>query len=343
MATIDDVAKRVGLSKMTVSRVINNSGYVKEATRLKVQKAIEELQYSPNMIAKTLATKRSNTLAYVMVNISDPFHNLVSKGIETVSFHNQYTVMMCDAHYTSREQDYISMFSSILLGGAIFHHLAITKEQIEGMQAAGMKCVLIDNEVVIHGVNTICTDNHYGAKLAVDHLFYKGHRRIGCVYGYLKRHREQDPLYEDTFQFNIWRNRTKGFQDAIRRHGLATDLMFQSNGRIELAVPYSKKILDRILAMDDRPTALYCENDIMAIAIINEMMERGMKVPDDMAIVGHDGLDICTMIHPHITTIAQPRYEMGMRAATILLDSISNNVPAKTEILKPSLLIGETT
>ena len=112
MATIDDVAKKAKVSRMTVSRVINNSGYVKEETRLRINQAIDELKFKPNMIAKSLVTRKSRTVAYVMVNISDTFHNLVNKGFEAVAFENGYTTLMCNAHSASRVTDYINMLQS---------------------------------------------------------------------------------------------------------------------------------------------------------------------------------------------------------------------------------------
>ena len=125
MATIEDVARRAGVSRMTVSRVINKSGYIKKETNERVLKAIEELKFRPNMVAKTLVTRRNRVLAYVMVNISDPFHNLVSQGFESVAFREKYTTMMCDTHSPSRELDYINLFLDHRIGGAVFHHLAI--------------------------------------------------------------------------------------------------------------------------------------------------------------------------------------------------------------------------
>ena len=342
MATIDDVAKRVGVSRMTVSRVINKNGYVKEETSKQVLQAIKELNYRPNIIAKTLVTHKSRTLAYVMVNISDPFHNLVSQGMESVAFHSQYTTMMCDTHSVSRLQDYIEMFCDHFLGGAVFHHLAITREEVDAMEANGIRCVLMDNEKDIEGVCTVNTDSYSGGRMAVDYLLSKGHRRIGCVHGVMERPQGENIPYEDTFQFNIWKQRTAGYTDAMKDAGIAETFYFQSNGRSEVAAPLTKGIVREILTMNNPPTALYCENDVMAIAVLNELQEHNVKVPGEMAIIGHDGLDICKILHPYITTVAQPRYQMGREAAVMLIDQIENNSPAKTICLSPKIDVGET-
>ncbi len=343
MATIIDVAKLAGVSRMTVSRVVNQSGYVKTETRLLIQDAIRELNYRPNMVAKTLATRRNRTIAYVMVNISDPFHNLVSQGLESVAFRNHYTTMMCDTHSTSREQDYINMFRDFLIGGVILHHLALKPEQVRLIQSHGTQCVLMDNEEDIPGVSSVNTNNYGGAVMAVEHLVSRGHRKIGCVHGVLGRPEGQDIAYEDTFQFNLWKQRTAGFRDAMASLSLPPARLYQSNGRIELAIGCSKQIVRGILADPERPTALYCENDIMAIAILNELQEHGIRVPGDIAVIGHDGLDICRLLHPYITTVAQPRYEMGREAAKMLIDRIETKCEPRTITLQPAVVAGETT
>lgn len=343
MATIEDVAKKAGVSRMTVSRVINNSGYAKKETRERILKAIDELKYRPNLVAKSLVTKRNKTIAYVMVNISDPFHNMVSRGLESVAYKSQYTTMMCDTHLPSRELDYINMFLNHRLGGAIFHHLAIDRRQADEMIEGGLMCVMIDNENQLDGVSAVNTDNRLGGSLAAEYLARKGHKRIACIRGPLQQPMGSNIPYEDTFQFNIWKDRTAGFAEKMKELGLESAGYYESNGRFEYAKLLTEEFMDEILGMDNRPTALYCENDIMAIAVLNELHKRGLSVPDDMAVIGHDGLDICTMRHPNITTIAQPRYEMGRLAAQLLIDQIENKTPTQTIVLKPSLLIGETT
>ncbi len=343
MATIDDVAKRAGVSRMTVSRAINNSGYIKKTTKERIQQAIDELKYRPNLVAKTLVTRRNRTIAYVMVNISDPFHNMVSRGLESVAFKSQYTTMMCDTHLPSRELDYINMFMDHRLGGVIFHHLAINQQQVDELVEGGVQCVMMDNEEQLEGISAVNTDNHLGGAMAVEYLASKGHTRIACIHGALERPKGEDIPYEDTFQFNFWRQRTAGFTDKMKELGLEPAGYFESNGRIEYATQLAEPIMDEILGMDNRPQALYCENDMIAITVLNALQSRGISVPGDMAVIGHDGLDICSMRHPYITTIAQPRYEMGTTAARLLIDQIENKTPSRTVVLAPSLLIGETT
>lgn len=341
MATIDDVARAAEVSRMTVSRVINNKGYVKKETRQRIQEAIDVLKYRPSIIAKTLATRKNRTIAYVMVNISDPFHNLVIQGIESIAYKSQYTTMICDSHSPNRLLDYIDMFSDHCLSGAIFHHLDITAEQVYALESNGTHCVMMDNEEDLDGVSSINTDNYSGAQLAVEYLHSRGHRIIGCVHGLLSPSDEKDVPYEDTFQFKLWEQRTQGYKDAMKLLNL-NSILFQSNGRMELAGNFSRSIVAEIKEMKNKPTALYCENDIIAISMINQLQEHGISVPDDIAIIGHDGLDVCKMIHPYITTITQPRFSMGQKAGRMLIDLVEEKGSIQKILLQPSLQIGET-
>ena len=344
MATIEDVAARAGVSRMTVSRVINKKGYVSAEARERVEAAVKELNYKPNILAKALVTKRTSILAYVMIDISDPFHNLVKQGFESIAYHGRYTSMMCDVHSAERQRDYFNMFQEICIGGAVFHHLAVTEAQIRELEQAGVQCVLLDNEFDLPGVSCINTDNYAGGRMAAEHLLERGHRRIGCVHGALKRPDSTDSVrYKDTFQFRIWQQRTAGFVDALAVHGVEPAGFFLSNGRWEQAEKMASEIVNGILSAKEPITALYCEDDIMALTVYKRLQERGVKIPEQIAIIGHDGLDMIKMVHPQITTIEQPRYEMGKLAAEILIEQIEQGVPPRNVVLQPRLLVGETT
>ena len=329
---------------MTVSRVINKKGYVSVEARKRVEAAVKELNYRPNILAKALVTKRTSILAYVMIDISDPFHNRVKQGFESIAYHGRYTSMMCDVHSAERQRDYFNMFQEICIGGAVFHHLAVTKEQIRELEQAGIQCVLLDNEYDIEGVSCINTDNYAGGRMAAEHLLEKGHRRIGCIHGELSYAGTADTArYKDTFQFRIWQQRTKGFSDALAEKGLEAAGYYLCNGQPELAEPLSHKIVDRILAEREPITALYCEDDVMALTVYKRLQERGIRVPEQIAIIGYDGLDMIKMVHPQITTVEQPRYEMGRLAAQLLIEQIEEGSPARSVVLQPLLSVGETT
>ena len=178
--------------------------------------------------------------------------------------------------------------------------------------------------------------------MAAEHLWERGHRRIGCVHGELTPSNGTSSIrYKDTFQFRIWQQRTRGFVDALAEHGLQPAGFFLSNGRLELAEQTSYDIVDKILSSEEPITALYCEDDVMALTVYKRLQERGIKVPEQIAVMGYDGLDMIKMLHPQITTVEQPRYEMGRQAAQLLIEQIEQGTKIWEDIFV--LLIGETT
>ena len=341
--TIQDVAKAAGVSAMTVSRVINNKGYVKEKTREMVIEAINELDFKPNRIAKSLVTKKSQAIAFVVVNISDPFYNQIGQGIESICYENGYTVMICDTHSPRREKDYLNMLGEHRVDGVILHHLAVDQDQIMKLEYSGIKCVLIDNEDDLPNVCSVDNDNYLGGILAAEHLVEKGHTNIGCLMGTLQPRQDKNVPYEDTFQYRIWQKRTAGFKAGLSAHNIKKCSFFQCNGLFDEAELFIKEALEKIDMMEEKPTAIYCENDIMAVALLSAVQKRGLKVPDDIAIIGHDGIELCRMVYPNITTIAQPCYDIGQLAAKTLIERINGNDEIKKAVLNPTLQLGETT
>ena len=340
MATIEDVARLAGVSKMTVSRVINNSGYVKQQTRDRVSEAIEALNFRPNMVAQGLATGRNHVIAYMMVDISDPFHNLVSQGIEAVCYENGYTAMVCDIHNRERETDYMNMLIDRKIDGAILHHLDATPQRIGELERSGVRCVLLDNEHTVEGVCNVETDNSKGGYMAAQYLAGKGIKRIGCMHGPL----ESDPVsdaYVDTFQRRIWRDRTRGFIEGLKAHGLEPDGFYPCSSDLAGGMRMSKQIVRDLISGGDPPGAIYCENDTMALGALSALLEIQYD-PQRMSVMGHDGLDMCMMLYPRVTTVAQPRYRMGYESCRLLIDLIEDKGATRNILLEPELFIGDT-
>jgi LacI family transcriptional regulator len=342
LVTIADVAKEAGVSMMTVSRVINHSGSVSEKTRRRVQDAIDLLNYRPNMLAKGLATGKSKLIAYVMSNLSDPFHSLVSKGIENACFDRNYTVIICDTGSDQRVEDCIDMLIDRQIDGAIFHHLNMTPEHVARLAAGSVQCVMIDNETELPDVSSVDSDNYLGGMMAAKHLIAKGHKNIGCITGYLN-----DPdsceEYIDKFQRKIWRDRTEGYLGALSEAGLPRGVLYEGSGSLKQGFLLAQGHLREIMRLPDPPTALYCANDVIALGALSELLEMGIPVPGRMAVVGHDGLEMSMILYPRVTTIVQPRYEMGFTAANMLLDLIENQAEVEHRVMASALFQGDTT
>lgn len=313
VATIADVAKRAGVSMMTVSRVINKNDHVSEKTRRRVLQAIEELSYRPNMVARGLATRRNQMIAYVMSNLANPFFAAVSMGIENVSVQRGYTVIIYDVADQRRLEDCLDMLNDRRIDGVVFHHLDITQEHVSRLHHSGIQCVTIDNERDLENITTVDSDNYRGARIATRHLIEKGHTRIGCIHGCydaesLKKWRVIE--FTESFQRRIWVDRTRGFLDEMKAAGLEPACMIEGRGTANIAFANDHQSMARIFE-GDMPQALYCQNDILALSVLGECLERGLRVRDDLALVGHDGLDFGMMLYPKLTTVRQPRYEMG--------------------------------
>lgn len=339
-ATIEDVARLAGVSKMTVSRVINNSGYVKQATRQRVEAAIETLKFRPNMVAKGLATGRSHVIAYMMIDISDPFHNLVSQGIEAACYENGYTAMVCDIHSRERETDYLRMLADRQIDGAILHHLDISRDAVDTLERAGVHCVLLDNERTVEGVCNVETDNYGGGFMAAQHLAGKGFARIGCIHGPIDGEPCSD-AYVDTFQRRIWRDRTRGFVDGLKACGLEPWGFYPCCTDLQGSMHKAGEIVRGLLSAGDAPDAIYCENDTMALGALSALLETE-SFPKRMGVMGHDGLDMCMMLYPKMTTVAQPRYRMGYDSCSMLIGLIEGRREAHNILLKPELVAGDT-
>ena len=226
------------------------------------------------------------------------------------------------------------------IDGAVFHHLNITQEQINYLTQRHVRCITIDNETYLDGVSSVDSDNYEGGFAAARHLIEKGHRKIGCLAGFLKKPKNCEE-YIDEFQRKIWIDRLKGCQDALSEAGLTLEVLYEGSGGLKQGFLQAQKCIKEIMTLKNPPTALYCCNDIIALGALSELLE--MKVPCEVAIVGHDGLEMSTILYPRVTTILQPRYEMGFTSANMLLDLIEEDVPVEHKTMQSSLFQGNTT
>lgn len=344
MPTLSDVAARAGVSKMTVSRTINNSAHVSEQTRARVNEAIQYYHYKPNMSAKSLVTRKSNIIAYVTADISDPFYGMVVKGVENACSDRGYTSIICDAHSEASLSDHIDMLVSRQLDGVIFHHMNISQEQLDELNGLGITCVLIDNEQILQNAYFIESADYKGSRIAMRHLLRLGHTKIGCLHGILDdRSMPAQLTYIDSYQRKLWLERTRGYNDALREKGVAYRRYFSGCGETCSSYTMAQQAVASMLKSMDRPTALYCESDALALGALSKALECGVKVPEQLAIMGHDGLDTAIRLYPKLTTVVQPRYDMGQITANILLDAINGKAPARHITLEPSLFEGDTT
>ena len=345
MATIADVAKHAGVSMMTVSRVINNSGSVSEATRQKVEASIKQLGYRPNMVARSLVTNRTRMIAYVASNFANPYFAEVTKGIYTLSRERGYLAVLYDVSGAWQVDACLNMLIDQRIDGVVFHHLDITQAQVAMLARRGVRCVTIDNERDLDGVTTIESDNYGGARAATRLLIERGHTRVGCIHGHYADSNAGDIEnieYTETFQRRIWRDRTRGFLDEMRDAGLAPACLVEGRGSAHYSMVTGSFSIAKMIDSGGLPTAFYCENDLMALGALGSCLESRVHVPRQVAIVGHDGLEISQVLFPRVTTIRQPRYTTGRLAAEKLIDAIEKDVRPERLMTQFDVFMGDT-
>ena len=347
MVTMMDVAKQAKVSKMTVSRVLNGNGYVKEETRQAVLQAVKELGYRPNLLAKSLATGHSYIIAYVLPDICDPFFGRVCKGMSDMCGELGYNALVSNTPNADSVDNFINLAIDRKLDGVIFHHLCICQDQVDLLLRNNIQVVLIDNEYPVEGVAHVINENYAGAYMITEHLINSGYRSIACVRGSLKQEDAPpaDLNYTESFQQRIWDERTAGFLDALRDHGLEPFDFYYGRGSayMDQAFQCGQQIVQQMLEKPVWPDAIYCQSDLLALGVLGELLEQGIAVPEKIAIGGHDGLDTCRYLFPRITTVSQPQEEIGRKAVQMLIARIEG-MDKNTNCVIPSVLFqGDTT
>jgi DNA-binding LacI/PurR family transcriptional regulator len=335
---------------MTVSRALNNKHLVSKNTYTTIAQAVETLSYVPNHAARTLVSRKNKSIAVLIASVANPYYGRVMEGIESVAEQNGYSVLLINAN---QQEKYPMCIDSVIgrgVEGFISSHLNLNQKHIDKLLKHNVNCVLIDNEQDIEGISSIESDHRFGASLAVEHLINLGHRKIALIHGKLGT--DMKPSCEgreENYSFNLWRTRYESFVDTMRRYGLEVppEYMVPGDAGFEENVNSGMEAMGRLMDMETPPTAVYAGNDLFAIGALNAVLRRGKKVPEDFSIIGHGGIDATKFTYPMLTSVKQPRFEIGCHAATILIDQISKRgdsaaLPVK-EIIKPSLVMGNST
>lgn len=337
-ATIGDVAMAAGVSPMTVSRYINGSN-VRAASQIQIERAIRDLNYRPNQLAQSLATGRSMLIACGLMDLADPYHSQVIKGMEFASKERGYTVIVYDTGSSVGADACIDMALSRQLDGVILHRLHVTHAQVQRLSRAGVRCVLIDNEEKITGVTCVDTDNYEGGQQVAQYLLERGHTAIGYVQSGAP---DAEGVTSTKLRPRVPRERMTGFAGTLREHGVEPVFFGRMAGSAHDGFSIGKEAVVQLLRRSHRPTAIYCESDILALGALSELLERQIPVPEEMAVVGHDGIEMCTMLFPRVTTMMQPRYEIGRLAADRLIDLLEGADSEASIVTRSFLFRGDT-
>ena len=325
MPTIRDVAKRAGVAPITVSRVINNSGYVSQETRAGVEAAIAELQYVPNSLARSLRFKQTKTIGLVLTDVTNPFWTTVARGVEDVASQRGFNVILCNTDESEAKQgEYLSVLLQKQVDGVLLAPVNSTTGAVQLIQRQGVVVVVIDRRVFNAQVDVVRGDSEGGAYQLTRYLLSLGHRRIAILTG---------PEGVSTAQ-----DRVAGYAQALREAGLAVDQTLIYYGEFTQASGY--EMTQKALLSRPRPTALFAGNNFIAIGASWALAEARLRAPEDMTLVAFDDIPPALVLDPFLTVAAQPAYEMGRRATELLVDRLAGNGPASyQEIVLPTEII----
>jgi LacI family transcriptional regulator len=331
MATVHDVARRAGVSTSTVSHVVNGTRFVSDELRERVLAAMRELDYTPNAAARMLSLKRSRTIGLIVSDIRNPFFASVARGVEDVAQELGYTLVLCNSDENAeREAACLTALESRAVDGVLLASAGVADEHLSRLVRAGYPIVLVDRDLPELGTPAVLLDNEGAAYNAVRHLIAGGHRRIAMLSG--------------RASISTTTERVAGYRRALREAGLAVDerLIVSGASTSEGGAAAATIVLD----VDPPPSAIFSGNNLMSIGALQAIANRGLAVPDDIALVGFDDFPYpwSDAFRPHLTTVAQPTYELGRRAAEILVAHLrgsSSNHPERV-VLEGKLVVRES-
>lgn len=307
--TMKHVAEAAGVSTSTVSHVINGTRFVGDATKLRVQRAIDELGYLPNAAARSLTTKRSQTLGVIVGDVSNYFFGELLQGVEETVRPQRYSLIVCNTGETLELEDHSIQ---LLLGHKVDGIIAMATSErwmsVREAQVRHLPIVFVDRVFAgLEDQRFVGVDNLRGAYIAAEHLIELGHRKIGTLAGALG--------------LSTMRDRLHGFRKAMHDHGL--DVPDEWVVPSTLSVDAGHAAAARILMGDDRPTALFIANNYLTLGTLTALRELGVQCPSDVSIVGFDDHPWASVTQPPLTVVRQPAMRIGATAGRMILDSIS--------------------
>ena len=325
--TIKDIAKYAKVSTATVSNVVNGkTGKIGEETRKRVLKVIEEHNYIPNRIASSLVTKKTKTLGLIIPDISNPFFPEIARGAEDKANKAGYNVIVCNTdNSVKKEEEYLSMLKEKMIEGIIMTASENKKDNTDFYKKISMPVVLVDRDLNIDNVRgRILVDNFKGAYEGVSHMINKGYKKIVMISSSMKD--------------NTSNRRIAGYEKALEHNKIDFKMVLEGVYSIEWGKEAIKKIIDSNMEFD----GVFCGNDLIAIGAMDVLKSNKMDIPKDIGILGFDDIYLGEITSPKLTTIKQPNYMMGYKAAEILIHSIERNEKYKEIILDTEIVIRES-
>ena len=323
--TIIDVAHKAGVSYATVSRVINNEDYVKPATRERVMLAINDLGYVANRQARSLRGGRTNTIGLLVRDLGTGYIGEIARGIDAELANREYDLMLYTTHGRElKESTYVQTLARGMVDGLLLVLPRNPENYLKSLEQRHFPHVLIDPQSVEETGPSVSATNYQGAYAATKYLIELGHRRIGLISG---------PL-----TMRCVHERLEGYRAALLDHQIGLNPAWISEG--DFFQPSGFAGAHQLLTLAVPPTAILAANDVMALGVMEAVRDQGLRIPEDISIIGFDDIPQAASVHPALTTVRQPLEEMGRVAVQLLFEYIENpELPACYKVLPTRLCI----
>ncbi len=336
--TIKEIAREAEVSTATVSMILNNKDKsISEATRQKVLAIAKKRNYIPNTMARSLVTRHTRTIGLIMPDIVNPFFPEIARGAEDRASLSRYSIIYCNTDDNlMREEAYVDILTEKMVDGIIFTHSADREGEADGFKRSRVPIILIDRDYDIPNViGKVLVDNTKASYVGVNYLLDRGYRKIAYIAG--------------SMHTQTARDRLEGYRKALHHNQLVFKDEFVKIG--EYKSQWGSEAVNAFLKEKIPFDAIFCGNDLIAIGAIKALKDSGYKVPDDIGVMGFDDIYMASMVEPSLTTVKQPNYEMGYRAAELLINAIekkelsvdNQSTKVDTIILDTELTIRQST
>lgn len=323
--TIKEIAAIANVSVATVSRALQRPEIVSEATRQRIQEVVKRLGYTPNALARNLRTARTRLVIALLPDIANPFFSEVIRGIEQVAYESGYSVLLGETQSNLvREQAYADMVAARQADGIITMSHRVPKIPMQGRLPVVNACEYVKDRQI----SSVYVDNVAAAGAAVDYLVMLGHRDIAFIAG-----PRSSPICVD---------REQGYRLAMQRAKIPVDPALTASG--DFSIEAGERAIELLLSQGQSFSAVFCSNDEMAIGAMRALSSQGLRVPEDVSVVGFDDIRFARYTSPSLTTIAQPKNALGREAMTMLIELLADpEVPPRKRVLSADLVVRGST
>lgn len=328
--TMNDVAKEAGVSVATVSRVINGADGVSSKLEKKVNRAMKKLHYHPSSVARSFKIQQTMLVGVIVPLIDHPFYSRLAMAIEQKLFQHDYRAIICNSEEDeSRERAYIEMLLRQRVDGFIINSAVMSTSYFHELEELRIPYVLIDRDLPEAECSKVFGDNSQGGYIGMEHLIQLGHKRIGVVGA---------PAHTEPIA-----RRIRGTREALADYAM--------DAYPELLVTGDNQLFDmgydsakQLMSLDNPPTAIFALTDVTAVGVMHAVTERGLRIPDDISVLGYDNIPIASYMIPQLTTVEQPIIQMGETAVELLFNHMNQpDHPIEKAVLTTQLIIRNTT